>query len=190
MQNIGLFGGTFDPPHVGHVWMATMVLEKFKLDCIYFIPCRQSPHKLGKALTDGEHRLQMVRLATGKEKRFKVSRFELDQAGPSYSYKTVAFFRKQYPKANLFWILGSDQWEVLPKWAGYENLVKDLTFLVFPRPRIPKPRRGVRMKSLDLRIDTSSTEVRERLNHDLPTYFLLHPSVERYIRQHWVYRKK
>lgn len=136
MGKIGLFGGTFDPIHMGHIALAKRVLEQFKLDNIIFIPAGNPPHKSAKAITDKQHRYNMVKLATESEPSFLVSDFELLSSKPNYSYLTISHFKQQHKDDEIFFIVGGDSFRDFPDWKNYKTLLSLCTFIVVPRPEI------------------------------------------------------
>jgi nicotinate-nucleotide adenylyltransferase len=184
---IGLFGGTFDPVHNGHLLIAHSALEEAELDLLLFIPCRISPHKTGRKTTPAADRLAMLRKAVRGESSFAVSDWEISRPGPSYSYLTAGHFSTLYPRARLFWIIGNDHWKVLPTWARWKELARLVTFVVFPRPDPPKPRSGTRLLPLSVRIDISATMIRTRIRAQKSVGHLLAAPVERYIRSRRLY---
>lgn len=162
-RRIALFGGTFDPIHDGHLHIASLAKDRLSIDEVRFIPCRISPHKLASHPTPGEDRLQMLRLATAHLPWAAVDPLELERAGPSYSWQTVETLRHDLPDARLFWIMGTDQWEVLPDWAQPEILRRNLDFIVISRGSPPEPREGYRMHFIHTDHPASSTEIRNSL---------------------------
>jgi len=136
MGKIGLFGGTFDPVHMGHIALAKQVLEQFGLDKIFFIPAGNPPHKSKKHVTDKEHRFRMVQLATENEPSFLVSDFELLSNHPNYSYLTISHFKQQYKSDEIFFIVGGDSFRDFPDWKNYKTLLSLCTFIVVSRPEI------------------------------------------------------
>ena len=136
MGKIGLFGGTFDPIHMGHIALAKRVLEQFGLDKIIFIPAGNPPHKSAKKITDKQHRFNMVKLATENEPSFLVSDFELLSDKPNYSYITISHFKQQYKSDEIFFIVGGDSFRDFPDWKNYKTLLSLCTFIVVPRPEI------------------------------------------------------
>ena len=132
-MNLALFGGTFDPIHLGHTALAEHALKQAGLDRVVFIPCRQSPHKSSATTATERQRTEMIRLAIADLPWAELSTLELERDGPSYSWLTAQTFAKERPRTNLFWILGADQWEALPTWAEPKILGELLNFLVLPR---------------------------------------------------------
>jgi nicotinate (nicotinamide) nucleotide adenylyltransferase len=140
-KRIALFGGTFDPVHLGHVHIARAARETAELDEVRFLPCRISPHKLGQVSAPAEDRLAMLRLATESLPWALVDDFELHSPEPSYSYVTAEALTRRLPDVEWFWIMGTDQWEALPRWKHPERLAACVTFLVLSRaPVIPRRR--------------------------------------------------
>ncbi len=160
MSRIALFGGSFDPIHLGHTMLAERAVENANLDRLFFIPCRQSPHKTKAPGASDEQRGEMIRLATSGFAWAKLSTVELEREGASFSWQTAETFAKEHPGAELFWILGSDQWDVIEKWAKPEILASLLTFLVFPRGSEVRGKPGFRHQRLDFTHPASSTAIR------------------------------
>ena len=133
LQKIALFGGTFDPVHEGHLEVAANAVKALSLDRVIFLPCRQSPHKSVAAGASEQQRLEMLRLTTQALPWAEVSDWEYEQPIPSYSWRTAEAFLEQFPEAELYWLLGGDQWEVLPTWNRFDYLVKLVRFIVHAR---------------------------------------------------------
>jgi nicotinate-nucleotide adenylyltransferase len=187
-QRIALFGGSFDPVHLGHLEIAARAVASMRLDRVIFLPCRISPHKLdGPPPTAGEDRLAMLRLATAGLDWAEVDDFDLTQPPPSYSYLTVAEMARRHPQAQLFWVLGRDQWEALPRWKHPEKLAKAVEFLVFSRDGDPIPREGWSMHPVTGVHPASATAIRAALSHGgSPPW--LPPAVAAFIRERGLYR--
>ena len=134
MNRIGLFGGSFDPVHVGHLLVAQAACEEFKLDRLFFIPAAQSPLKPERNPAAAELRLRMLRLALAGENKYEVDDQEIRRGGPSYTIDTVRAYRKRHPEAALFYIIGADHVPLLPKWRSADELAAIVEFLVVPRP--------------------------------------------------------
>jgi nicotinate-nucleotide adenylyltransferase len=131
---IGLFGGTFNPIHLGHLRAAQEVLEHFELDKIMFIPSALPPHKQTHHLTDAEDRLEMIRLSVRNCPEFEVSDAELKRPGRSYTIDTVHYFRSALPNAKLYFIIGMDAFLEIDKWKSYQELFSLISFIVMARP--------------------------------------------------------
>ncbi len=135
MEKIGLFGGTFDPIHYGHLRSAWEVREKFGLDKIFFIPAAVPPHKKTKAVESPQHRLEMILLAVKDCPELVVSRIELERTGPSYTIDTILHYRARCgSNVTLFFIIGSDAFLELCTWKDYGELVRLVPFIVMIRP--------------------------------------------------------
>ncbi len=119
---LGLFGGTFDPVHFGHLLLAECCREQLGLDQVWFMPAAMPPHKRDADLTDGMRRVDMLRLATGGQAAFVVSTMELDRGGVSYTVDTLEALHVQLPKAELFLLIGSDSLADLPTWRQPERI--------------------------------------------------------------------
>lgn len=157
-----LFGGSFDPVHRGHLAMAAAVREATGLDSVVFLPCRVSPHKAG-AHASPEDRLEMLRraLAEEKEAAFEVSPFELERPGPSYSWTTAEAMTRSEPEVDWHWIVGTDQWNALHRWAEPETLRRLLHFVVCTRGGESLAERpGWRRTVIPFRHPASSTAIR------------------------------
>lgn len=158
---IGIFGGTFDPVHLGHVHLATLAKNALDLDEVRFLPCRISPHKSGTAPASGEDRCEMLRLATADLPWAVVDDYELEKDGPSYSYQTAEAMAERFPGTPLFWIMGGDQWDALPRWSHPERLAEAVEFAVLARGETPQPRDGYRMHVIHGDHPASATEIRK-----------------------------
>ncbi len=159
-QRIALFGGTFDPVHLGHLHVASAAMMLMDLDQVRFIPCHISPHKKNRPPTSAEHRLEMLRIATASTPWAVIDSIEIDQGGISYSIDTVQKIYEKIGGCELFWILGNDQWEALPKWKNSKELAKLVEFIVVARHGKPMPRTGYRLHVIHSEHPASSQEIR------------------------------
>lgn len=192
-KRIGLFGGTFDPPHRAHIHIAKIALKKCELDLVIFIPCHYPPLEKGFTPAPKHHRLKMLKLLlqNASKKKFKISTVELTRRQKkSYSYVTAEYFHKKYPRAKLFWIIGSDQWDDIENWENLPRLAQLATFIIFPRPRLAKPKKSIPSISLKTKpVNISSTKIREMIRqHKQATFFLAAP-VLRYLQKQKIYLK-
>ena len=184
-----LFGGTFDPPHLAHLHLAQAAVDAVGLDEVIFLPCRQSPHKTGQPQASGADRLAMLRLATAAFPWAMVSDWELHRPPPSYSWQTAEHFAALAPGAPLYWILGQDQWQALPRWNRPERLAEVLTFLVLGRDDVePELLPGFRAIFLSGQQPGSSTDLRKRLAEGGEMSAFLDPKVTDYLRAHRLYQ--
>lgn len=191
-MKIGILGGTFDPIHKGHLALARYALKQFKLDRVFFIPAARPPHKKSsKPVASVKHRLAMVRCALRGSKHFKISELEIKRRGPSYTVDTLKAFRRKFPTAKLFLILGQDSYAGLRHWKEPAKIVSFAHLLVAKRrgsaitKKIPAYVSWLRMPFYII----SSSQLREaikkgeKIDDDLPT------TVMRYIKTHHLYLK-
>jgi len=164
MVRIGILGGTFDPVHNGHIYLAEKVYRKLSLNKLIFIPAYIPPHKKGAKVTPARHRYNMLKLALADNKRLKVSDMEIKRKGKSYSVETLRRLRKRYgAEAEIFFIAGSDSLAELDKWKNLEEIFKLCRFAVIERPgfKFGKPRRDFIRLKINAR-DISATEIRNK----------------------------
>lgn len=182
----GLFGGTFDPPHIGHLVAAREALERLGLDRVAFVPAAQPPHKPGRGVTAAAHRLAMLQAALTDEPRFEIEEMELQRPGPSYTVDTLRTMRGVRPEDQLVLLLGADQYAELQTWREPEAVATLARLVVVARAgEAPAP--GVERLEMP-RLDVSSTLVRERVGRGLSVRWLVPPAVEQYIEIHRLYR--
>jgi len=168
---LGLYGGSFDPLHRGHLLVAQAALEELSLDRLFFIPAAQSPFKPGSRPAPDAARLRMLRRSLAGQTRIEVRTDELTRGGVSYSIDTVNAFRGHHPGADLFWLIGADHVPTLPQWREADRLAASVTFVVIPRPgqaqaTLPHPWRLKHLRGWPLGV--SSSEIRERVRRGLP----------------------
>jgi len=191
MENlrIGVFGGTFDPPHHGHLIVAADAHEALALDRLLFVPAGRPPHKPGSATTTERERLRMVEAAIAGDPRFEVDDRELRRAGPSFTVDTLRELASEASGAELIFLLGTDQYRALGEWREPEEIVRLARLGVFARggdtPDLsgPYPARAVPVR----RVDVSSTEIRARLAAGRPIRYLVPEAVEAIIRGEGLY---
>jgi nicotinate-nucleotide adenylyltransferase len=187
-KKIGLFGGTFDPVHLGHLHLAVQAREALGLDEIRFLPCRISPHKSDTAPASGEDRCKMLRLATAGLPWAVVDDCELHQQGPSYSYQTAEALKARLPGARLFWIMGGDQWSSLHRWKSPERLAELVEFVVLARGEAPLPRQGFEVHGILGEHPASATVIRHDLSKGLKNHPWLNPKVAEWIAEKKLYQ--
>ena len=193
MEGIGLFGGSFNPVHLGHLLMAQAALEELNLARLFFIPAAQSPFKPGAELAPGANRLQLLRLALAGQSRCTVDDQEIARGGVSYSIDTVRQYAERYPDAQLWYVIGGDHARLLPKWRHAEELASRTQFAVVPRPGevlepLRAPFRGAVLRGWSM--DVSASQIRDRVIHGLPIDWLVPPAVAEAIRKNGLYLSK
>jgi len=134
MQNIALFGGSFDPVHLGHLLVAQAAREELNLSRLFLIPAARSPFKPDRAPTPGDARVQLLRLALAGKDWCEIDEQELKRGGVSYTIDTVRDYARRFPGAQLFYLIGADHVEQLPKWREAAELARLTEFVVIPRP--------------------------------------------------------
>jgi nicotinate-nucleotide adenylyltransferase len=189
MQKIGIFGGAFDPIHIGHIILAQDVWENVKLDKIIFLVNYKPPHKETYASFDD--RFNMVKLATSGFEYFEASDFEaVENIVPSYTVNVLEKLKEKLNEAEFYLIIGADQYQALPSWYNYNRLLEMVNFIVLKRPGWElKPIFSEKVIFLDERlIDISSTEIRERVKQGKSIRFFVPERVSDYILKKGLYR--
>lgn len=179
-MRIGLYGGSFDPVHRGHLLVAQAAREEVGLDRIVFIPAMQSPFKPARQMAPAQLRLKMLRLALAGRTDCEIDDLEIARAGVSYTIDTVREFRKRRPNDQLFYLIGADHVPLLPKWRESEALAAALEFIVIPRPGEPEASfpAGFRGRYLcGFPLGVSSSQIRQRVQQGLPIDLLTTPAV-------------
>ena len=185
---IGLFGGTFDPVHLGHMHLADLARLSLHLDEVRFLPCRISPHKSTAPPTPAGDRLELLHRATRDLPWAVVDDWELTSQAPSYSVLTAKAIAASHPGARLFWIMGADQWDALPCWRDPAVLASLVEFIVLARGgQQPVPRRGYHLHTVHGEHPASATAIRAAARDgDLKDEWL-HPKVASWIQQNGLY---
>jgi|KBSSwiStaDraftv2_1062776.scaffolds.fasta_scaffold91241_3 nicotinate-nucleotide adenylyltransferase len=190
----GLFGGTFDPPHVGHLALAEWAREQLKLDEVLFVPVGRPPHKRATRLSSAGHRLAMARLATRGNTAFRVSGLEVEAATPSYTVDTLRRLRARHPRDRWYLIIGSDSLDEFHTWREPETILELSTLAVAGRPGCGEEalrRWGRRREIVSLGnpgLDVSSTMVRARARAGRSLRYLVPDLVASYIVRHRLYQ--
>lgn len=199
-EQIGLFGGTFDPPHLGHLILASEAYSQLELDRLLWILTPEPPHKQEQFITSIEHRLAMVQLAIQNNPIFELSRVELDRPGPHYTLETVEMVAEQFPNADITPIIGGDSLRDLPKWHQPKELVQACHWVgVMRRPgeqedlsaleqQVPGISSKVHYVDAPL-LEIASREIRIRIADGRPFRYYLHPAVYEYIIEHHLYQQ-
>lgn len=200
-QRIGIFGGSFNPVHTGHLVMAQDALDRVGLHKVVFVPAAQPPHKSAQILAPAKDRVEMLRLAVQGDPRFEVSEVELNRGGVSYTVDTVRCLRAQWPEAELHLIIGGDTLHELHTWKDVAVLLSLCTVVTVARPgfaagdadpallRLPEPwpRKLLAGVVAGHLVEISASDIRHRLSRGLSIRYLVPDEVARYIDQHRLY---
>ncbi|HJV30671.1 MAG TPA: nicotinate-nucleotide adenylyltransferase [Bacillales bacterium] len=183
MKKVGILGGTFDPPHHGHLLIANEVLSSLQLDEVWFMPNQEPPHKKKSETIKNEDRLQMLELALKDNQQFRVESIELERSGPSFTIETMKILKSQYPDYQFFFIIGADMIEYLPKWHKINELVELVQFVGVDRPDYNHDTNYPIIYVDVPAIEVSSSLIRERLKKGKTVRYLLPEPVIEYIKE-------
>lgn len=194
-MRVGIFGGTFDPIHIGHLILAESCREACGLDRVLFVVAGEPPHK-GKPRTSAKHRLEMVELAIAGHEAFEASEIELARPGPHYSFETLEGLTAEKPADELFFLIGADSLADLPGWRKPERICELASLVVVNRPGTPvevlhaftppegsKPFHHVTMPD----VGVASRDIRRRVSEGRSVRYLVPRAVEVYLREHHLY---
>jgi len=199
-SSIGILGGTFDPPHVGHLWLATLAADALGLDHVLLLPAGQPPHKIDHQLSSAADRLLMTRLAIVGDPRLRLSAIEIDRAGPSYTVDSVDELRRTLgDDVRLVLVMATDSLAALGTWHEPERLLSLVELAVGPRTGTPAPSPEVlrerwgeaagRIRLLEgPSLDVSSSEIRRRVAAGKAIRYLVPRAVEEHIHERGLYR--
>jgi nicotinate-nucleotide adenylyltransferase len=190
MQRLALFGGSFDPVHLGHLLVAQAAREELGLTRLFFVPAAQSPFKPDRQPTPASERLRLLRLALTGQDWCEIDEQEVRRGGVSYTIETMRDYATRFPGAQLFYLIGADHVPQLPKWRQAEDLARLAEFVVIPRPgqveaALPAPFRGRMLAGFPLGL--SSSQLRARIKAGLPIEHLVSGPVAEAIRNNGLY---
>ena len=198
-MRLGILGGTFDPPHFGHLRMAEAALAQLSLDKVLFAPVGVQPLKQEERSSTPEHRARMVELAIANDPRFALSRADLDRSGPHYTIDLLTIIQQQYPDAALWFIMGEDSLSDLLRWRDPAQLIQLARLAVLRRPDVQPDWPALERELPDLRahidwiehgeIDISATDIRERIQQGVPIDALVPSEVIEFIRAQRLYQE-
>ena len=199
-QRLGILGGTFDPPHVGHLWLAALAADSLGLDRVLFMPAGQPPHKGGRLVTRATDRLLMTRLAIAGDPAFELCPIEMERTGPSYTIDSVTELKRAYPDAQHFLVMASDSLAQIDTWREPDRLLAEVEWAVGPRSGSDLPdqstleaRFGSQASRIHLldgpAIDVSSSAIRRRVAAGLTIHYLVPRDVEELILHRRMYRR-
>jgi nicotinate-nucleotide adenylyltransferase len=199
VSRIGLLGGTFDPPHYGHLLAAQEAACQLGLQEVLFLPARQNPLKLGEPVTDGQDRCEMVARAIADNPLFRLSRLDIDRSPPSYTADLLHTLEVDAPERELFFLIGADILPDLPRWRTPEEILRLARLVVVNRPGSPPPDLAALEQALPSArdrvtilsipgVDVSASTLRARVRIGQSLRYLTPPAVERYIEARGLYR--
>lgn len=195
-MKIGILGGTFDPIHWGHLFIAEVARETLKLDVVYFAPAKIPPHKKG-AIANAEDRLAMIEMSIAENPRFQVALWDLERETPAYTFETMQELSTRFQDDELYFLIGGDSLRDFSTWKNPEEIIKYCKVVGLNRP-------GVELKDSEFikkyqdrfiiidcpPIGISSTDIRTRLLAGLDVRYYLHPAVYEYIKIKKLYKEK
>lgn len=196
-MRLGIMGGTFDPIHYGHLFIAEEARTHFRLNHVLFVPNGHPPHKKSYPVTPAQHRYAMSLIATHSNSAFSCSPVEMDRTGPCYTVDTLALIRQQYPEAELFYITGIDAIADILTWNRHDVVIQMATFIAATRPgfdpvalrqRLPVDYLARILVLGSTALNISSTDLRWRIANNLSIRYLTPDGVMEYIYKHRLYR--
>jgi nicotinate-nucleotide adenylyltransferase len=190
LKKIGLYGGSFDPVHLGHLLVAQAACEEAGLERLFFIPAAQSPFKPEMKPTPAAERLRLLRLSLVGKSHYEIDEQEIQRGGVSYTIDTVRDYARRFPQSQLYYLIGADHVPLLHKWREAAELVRLVEFVAIPRPgqadaAFVAPFRGRTLKGFPLGV--SASEIRARVKAGLPIDHLVAPAVAEAIRNYQLY---
>jgi nicotinate-nucleotide adenylyltransferase len=189
---IGLFGGSFNPPHLGHLIVAEVLREERALDAVWWIPAHVAPHKTREDLAAAEHRVKMTRLAIEGHPAFSLETLELERPAPSYTVDTLRALRRVHPEWHFDLLVGSDSLEAFAEWRDPEGILRRAELVVYPRPgfavtQLPDLLQGRVHQIPAPRVEISSSDIRRRVREGRSIRYLVPASVADYIEVNGLY---
>ena len=199
-RRIGVLGGTFDPPHLGHLWLAALAADALDLHRVLFMPAAQPPHKGGRLISRATDRLLMTRLAIQSDPSFELSGLEMERPGPSYTIDSVTELKRLYADAELFLVMAADSLAQIDTWREPDRLLDEVEWAVGPRTGAELPDRsaleerfGDRAARIHLlkgpSLEVSSSEIRRRVAAGHTIRYLVPRNVEELIIDRGLYRR-
>lgn len=186
-QRVGILGGTFNPPHIGHLIMAEQVGKQLGLDKVYFMPDAEPPHVDRKPFIAGKHRVEMVRRSITGNPLFDLETMEIKRGGKSYTFDTMQELTTKNPHIDYYFIIGGDMVEYLPKWYRIDELVTMVNFVGVVRPGYPKTSQYPIIWVDSPEVAISSTQIRKMVKNGRSIRYVVPEDVEQYIMEEGLY---
>lgn len=188
-MKIGVLGGTFNPPHLGHLMMAEQIKAQLDLDKIFFLPTAEPPHSsVKKSTISSKKRVEMLELATADNPDFEIERYEVDCGGKNYTYNTMKALIELYPTVDFYFIVGGDMIVDMPTWYKIDELIELVQFVGVNRPGYPiDTDYPIIMVDIPM-IDLSSTTIRKKVAMDCSIKYLVPEAVRHYISLEGLYQ--
>ena len=186
MKRIGILGGTFDPPHNGHLMIADGVKHACQLDEVWFIPTNEPPHKQ-QAMSNNDHRITMLKKALAHTSYFMVNTIEMERSGKSYTIDTIKLLQERHPNTSFYFIIGADMVEYLPNWNQIDELMTLVQFVGVKRPHYSMQTDYSILEVEVPELDISSRDIKQRINNDEPFKFFVPLNVYQYIKDECLY---
>jgi nicotinate-nucleotide adenylyltransferase len=187
MEKVGILGGTFNPPHLGHLIIANEVMSSHGLDEVWFMPNHEPPHKKRSDKVSSSDRIEMLKLAMQNHPGFKLELIELEREGPSFTYDTIRILKEHYPQKQFYFIIGADMVEYLPKWHNIDKLLELITFIGVRRPsynlQTPYPILYADVPEMGI----SSSMIRRRVKEGCTIRYLVPDAIRSYIKENHLY---
>jgi len=196
---MGVFGGTFDPPHLGHLILASEAIHQFNLDKILFIISADPPHKRNNEITSPMHRIKMLSLATEENTAFEISKIDLERPGPHFAVDTMKILCEEKPTTNFVYLMGEDSLHDLPNWGRPHEFLnqchrlgvmvrskipQDISHLLEVFPTLPDKLNWLKTPNFDI----ASRDIRNRIRKNIPVQYFLPHKVNHYIKENNLYR--
>jgi len=198
-KRLGIFGGTFDPPHIGHLILAAEARDQLNLDCTIWVLTPDPPHKQGKKIAPLNHRLSMVELAIEDDDRFSLSHVDIERPGPHYMVDTIRLLREQYSDRELIYLMGGDSLQDLPGWYHANEFLNSVDGIgVMRRPddeidlsellkRLPELKDKLNFVTAPL-LEISAHQIRRRVDEKRAYRYYVLPEVYQYIKNKKLYQ--
>lgn len=196
-MRIGIFGGTFDPPHYAHLILAERTRDALELDKVYWVPVADPPHKRSESLTDANLRISMIDLAIASNAAFELSTVDIDRPGPHYAVDMVQVFKERYPRDQLYFLMGGDSLSDLRSWHQPQLLIQMTTLVVMQRPSVKPDIAAISAEIIGLEdrviildaplVEIAATDIRMMHAAGKSVQYLLPDSVYRFIIENNLY---